>query len=237
MPSCRLLIDPAPNAGAWNMAADEILLDAEVAALRFYAWAEPTLSLGYFQPHLAARSFPALPWLRRATGGEAIVHHHELTYSLVLPPGGEYQPRSAGWMCRFHGLIRQALARFGVTAEPCGPERRLGDTLCFLHHTPGDLIVAGHKVAGSAQRKQRGTLLQHGSVLLRRSAHTPALPGVAELTGREVSAEDLRVAVVEEFRRETGWTLEAGEFGEAGRANIVERIASRYGSSEWNEKR
>ena len=236
MPSCRLLIDPAPHAGAWNMAADDILLDAGVAALRFYEWTSPTLSLGYFQPHLAAKSLPALPWLRRATGGEAIVHHHELTYSLVLPPG-ECQPRSAGWMCRFHGLIRDALARFGVTAEPCGPERRLGDTLCFLHHTPGDLIVSGHKVAGSAQRKQRGTLLQHGSILLAQSAHTPALPGVAELTGRDVSAEALREAVVEAFRRETGWMLEAGTFDDAERARIEERIASRYGTVAWNEKR
>ena len=69
---CRLLIDPAA-VGTWNMAADDVLLDAGVAALRFYQWAEPTLSLGYFQPHLAARAFPDLPWLRRATGGDAIL--------------------------------------------------------------------------------------------------------------------------------------------------------------------
>ena len=74
------MIDSDPAVGAWNMAADDVLLDAGVAALRFYQWAEPTLSIGYFQPHTAARSFPHLPWLRRTTGGEAIVHHHELTY-------------------------------------------------------------------------------------------------------------------------------------------------------------
>ena len=238
MPSpCRLLIDPAPNGGAWNMAADDVLLDAGGAALRFYQWAEPTLSLGYFQPHLAARTFPDLAWLRRATGGEAIVHHHELTYSLVLPAGNEHQPHSTSWMCRFHHRIRQALRGFGVSAESCGPERRLGETLCFLHHTPGDLIVSGHKVVGSAQRKQRGTLLQHGSILLRQSDHTPALPGIAELTGRVVTAEDLREAILTEFRRETGWALAAGTFDDAERGRIDERIASRYASAAWNEKR
>ena len=222
------------------MAADDVLLDAAAsggAALRFYQWAAPTLSLGYFQPHTAARSFPQLIWLRRATGGEAIVHDHELTYSLALPAGSEFQPRLVAWMIRMHELIRDALGRLSVVAELCERERRLADVLCFLHHTPGDLIVAGHKVAGSAQRKQRGALLQHGSILMGRSDHAPSLPGIAELTGRVVSAEDLREALVEGFRKETGWTLEEGPFDERERASIGDRIASRYATSLWNEKR
>jgi lipoyl(octanoyl) transferase len=239
MPPCRLLIDPA-GVGTWNMAADDVLLDAAgagVAALRYYQWAAPTLSLGYFQPSFAARSFPDLAWLRRVTGGDAIVHHHELTYSLALPAGSEFQPRSVIWMTRFHELIRDALRRFGVVAELCEREQRHGDVLCFLHHTPGDLIVAGHKVAGSAQRKQSGTLLQHGSILLHQSVHTPALPGIAELTGRPVSPEDLREALIAGFRRETGWALEERGFDERERGLIADRIASRYGAAAWNEKR
>ena len=219
------------------MAADDVLLEAGVAALRFYQWAAPTLSLGYFQPHAAAGSFPHLPWLRRATGGEAIVHHHELTYSLALPAGKEFQPRSIAWMMRLHELIRDTLSRFAVVAHLCERERRLGDVLCFLHHTPGDLIVSGHKVAGSAQRKQRGSLLQHGSILLRQSDHTAALLGIAELTGRVVSAHDLREALIAEFRRETDWALEERDFDECERASIAERIGSRYEAKAWNEKR
>ena len=235
-PPCRLLIDPVA-VGTWNMAADDVLLDAGIAALRFYQWAEPTLSLGYFQPHLAARAFPDLPWLRRATGGDAILHHHELTYSLALPAGSEYQPRSAAWMCRFHRLIRDALGRLGVVAHLAEHAQRLGDVLCFQHHTPGDLIVDGHKITGSAQRKQRGTLLQHGSILLRQSIHTPALPGIAELTGRDVAADDLREAILAEFRRETGWALEERGFDEREREAIGELVATRYGAVAWNEKR
>jgi hypothetical protein len=89
----RLIIDPPQN-GAWNMAVDEaLLLDAiedGSATLRFYQWSEPTLSLGYFQryadrnQHHASRNCAIV---RRQSGGGAILHDRELTYSLVLPPG------------------------------------------------------------------------------------------------------------------------------------------------------
>src|SRR5687767_13677741 len=90
MPTLRLLIDP-PASGAWNMAVDEALLAsaaAGVATLRFYTWSQPTLSLGYFQhahqrdAHAASRSCPLV---RRASGGGAILHDRELTYSLAVP--------------------------------------------------------------------------------------------------------------------------------------------------------
>ena len=178
------LLPLAATDGPTHMAADEVLLEAAgrgAAALRFYTWAEPTLSLGYFQP-AAGRDRPplaALPWVRRSTGGAGIVHHHELTYAFALPAGAA---RSAAdpWVCRFHRLVRAALADRGVAARlvVCGEEQKRDDVLCFLHHTPGDLAVGGSKIAGSAQRKLRGALLQHGSILLRRSPSDPELPGV-----------------------------------------------------------
>src|SRR5205823_2015987 len=94
----RLLPDGVGD-GPTNMALDEALLATAVAgeaSLRFYGWGEPTLSLGYFQPSAPARAmFPGLPWLRRATGGAALVHHHELTYALALPVGRAWQPPGA----------------------------------------------------------------------------------------------------------------------------------------------
>ncbi len=89
----RLLIDP-PAPGAWNMAVDEVLLDWSAQsggyAWRFYRWDEPTLSLGYFQPYEDRQRHPpsrACPAVRRATGGGAILHDAELTYSLAVPAG------------------------------------------------------------------------------------------------------------------------------------------------------
>ena len=88
---CRLFIDP-PAPGSWNMALDETLLESAAdggeSSLRFYGWSQPTLSLGYFQPyddrcqHAASRNCPAV---RRASGGGAILHDREITYSFALP--------------------------------------------------------------------------------------------------------------------------------------------------------
>ncbi len=100
--SCRLLIDP-PGAGAWNMAVDEMLLEWSAAqggcCLRLYGWREATLSLGYFQEyadragHGPSRNCPVV---RRLTGGGAIVHDAELTYSLVVPGGHPWRRGGSG---------------------------------------------------------------------------------------------------------------------------------------------
>src|SRR4051812_39572627 len=88
---CSLIID-APADGAWNMALDEALLHAAesdgTATLRFYGWREPTLSLGYFQKHVDRALHSAsenCTLVRRTSGGGAILHDRELTYSIALP--------------------------------------------------------------------------------------------------------------------------------------------------------
>jgi lipoyl(octanoyl) transferase len=229
--------------GPTNMAEDEALLDAAVdgvASLRFYGWSEPTLSLGYFQPSAPALAYPGLaglPWVRRHSGGAGLVHHHELTYALALPAGADWQPPGASWIARLHRYAQSALASQGINAALCEREEKLGETLCFLHHTPGDLIVNGHKVAGSAQRKRRGALLQHGGILLARSEHTPQLPGLVELTRRAVTADDLQRLLLDALREEAGWHVEPGEWTAAERGSLPARIAARYGSPAWNAKR
>src|SRR5947209_979765 len=117
-PHCRLL--PFHVAlGAWNMAADEILLEEAVAgraSFRLYAWSQPTLSLGYFQRHEECRADPRLhelAWVRRATGGEALVHHHELTFALCLPAGAPWQRHGQSWLRRMHEVLAEALRALG----------------------------------------------------------------------------------------------------------------------------
>jgi lipoate-protein ligase A len=228
------------------MAADEALLDAAAegtASLRFYRWAEPTLSLGYFQAEAACRADPALarlPFVRRPTGGEALVHHHELTYALALPAGAPWQRRGTSWLCRMHGVIAAAIAGLGVAVRAVceGEERRLGDVLCFLHQTPGDLLLGEAKVAGSAQRKRRGALLQHGAVLLARSPFTPALPGLHELAGFPADGADrLAAAVGAAFARETGWDLEPARWSDAERRHVDQLARTRYSQPGWNSRR
>jgi lipoate-protein ligase A len=227
------------------MAADEVLLEAAVAgvaSLRFYGWAPATLSLGYFQPEACRRTDPrltTLPWVRRASGGSALVHHHEITYALALPTGLPWQRRGENWTCRMHGIIAAALATFGVAVRACacGEEQKQGGVLCFLHQTPGDLLLGPHKVVGSAQRKQRGALLQHGGILLAASPHAPALPGIAELSGVRLSVAETCAALCEHFARDTGWILCEGVWTEAERRRGEELSMSKYASAAWNCKR
>jgi len=239
MPNAVRLLPLKSAGGAANMAADEVMLRAAAdgeASLRCYTWSEPTLSLGYFQLSADAR-FAAIPWLRRASGGAALVHDRELTYALALP--ASWQRRGESWVCRMHRVIAQVLIAAGVTAEGsvCGAEKKLGPVLCFLHHTPGDLILDGHKIVGSAQRKQRGAVLQHGGILLAQSNHAPMLPGIRELTGVELQPAELAETIQREWERETGWRLTPAEWTDAERGQIEELIATKYSSSSWNGKR
>ncbi len=242
MPHVRLLPHGVAE-GAWNMAADEALLAAAAAgqaSLRFYGWTEATLSLGYFQSAQAARA-PArlggLAWVRRPSGGSALVHHLEVTYALAVPAGPAWQPRGQSWLVRLHEVLCRALAGLGVEARLCAQEQKHGDVLCFLHHTPGDLVIGAHKVAGSAQRKQRGALMQHGSILFAQSPHTPELPGIAELTGRLLTAEMVSAALVDELARATGWSIEPAAWTEDDDRVIRELVGSRYTAPSWNERR
>jgi lipoate-protein ligase A len=219
--------------GATNMAADEALFESAergFASLRFYTWSEPTLSLGYFQP--AAVATLGLPWVRRSTGGDAIVHHRELTYCMALPNAKEWRSPEP-WTCRLHHLVRDVLAeaRIESRAVLCGEEQRLGDVLCFQHQTAGDLLIRGSKVVGSAQRKRHGALLQHGSILLNRSEHAPMLAGINDLGGANLTPAQFADQLASRFDTEPGeWTAHERE-------RVAAIRAEKYANPEWNAKR
>ncbi len=245
MPHTLRLLPFADADGATNMADDEAMLEAAVegvASLRFYTWSEPTVTLGYFQP-AAGRSenelLAGLPWVRRSTGGAAIVHHHELTYALALPAGNEWHGAEP-WICRFHHIVQAVLALHGIDSHAvvCGEEQKLGEVVCFLHQTPGDLLVNRSKVAGSAQRKMRGAMLQHGSILLNRSEFAPMLPGIHDAAGRDVfTPKSLSAFLTERFARDTGWSIEHGEWTNTERFRSGVIWMEKYANPDWNAKR
>lgn len=241
-PICRLLPHGVAD-GPWNMAADETLLEAAVAgtaSFRLYGWQTATLSLGYFQREAACRAdsrLAALPWVRRPSGGAALVHHHELTYALALPAGAPWQKRGESWLPRMHAILGRALGWAGVEVQACASERKQDDVLCFLHQTPGDVLCGTTKVGGSAQRRQRGAVLQHGGILLAQSPHTPALAGVRELTGHDLDSAAWRALLVAQLARDTGWQMISAEWTAAERARIEALRAARYLQEEWNRKR
>jgi lipoate-protein ligase A len=224
--------------GPTNMAADDVLLEYAVAtgrpALRFYTWDPPTLSLGYFQAF--ADRLACLPVVRRQTGGGAIVHHHELTYALALPPGP--LQKSVNWACRMHDIIRATLASYGAAAgAACGQEAGRGAFLCFEHHTPGDVLLGDQKIVGSAQRRRAGALLQHGSILLAASPFAPHRRGIRELADIVFPPDRLADDLAGPFSQTTGWTLTPIDWSAdlmARRAQIAE---DRYRQPAWTERR
>lgn len=232
--------------GASQMAWDEAMLQSAaeqgLAALRFYTWSEATVSLGYFQPAAARLRWPTLPWLRRATGGNALIHHHELTYALALPPGDDWQPPRLSWLCRMHHLIQAVLRDLGIHTHgvTCSEELRTDDVLCFMQQTPADLTLDRSKVVGSAQRRLRRALLQHGSILLRRSPFAPELPGILDLAPDQaegLTPERLARVLADAFANETGWRLTLGEWSRAESDAAFQFRRDKYANPAWNGKR
>ena len=227
------------------MAVDEALLQWAAArggwCWRFYRWAEPTLSVGRFQRYEDRQQHPAslsCPAVRRASGGGAIVHDAEITYSLVVPAGHPLAVRRIALYGLVHGTLIDVLRSLGIAAELCreGSSARGARQpfLCFQRRAPGDVLVGTAKVAGSAQRRRRGAVLQHGSLLLRRSAAAPELAGLGELAPSPTSEERLVHGWLDRLSEslDASWQIEPLKADER---DLAGRLAeTKYASAWWN---
>lgn len=190
------------------MAVDAALLEAAnrspgCPVVRVYGWSEPTVTLGYFQKsesHPVPASIAECPRVRRLTGGGAILHHHEITYSVVLPSTHEFRSAPLQLYDVMHTAIAGALSECGVKTGFRAEYPRPADAvapkdafLCFLRSDPRDLAMIDGgdypKIVGSAQRRRRGTILQHGSILMRASPMLPEVLGLEDLHSHFDSAE------------------------------------------------
>jgi lipoate-protein ligase A len=242
----RLLIDP-PQDGVWNMSLDEALLNSVAAGespdtLRFYQWRPATLSLGYFQPfsdrQLHAASMHCAV-VRRSSGGGAIVHDQELTYSLVLRVAERFAARELYSLV--HEGLRAILAARAIEAsifEEGQPKREHESSfLCFERRANGDVVSRGSKICGSAQRRLGSTVLQHGSLLLAQSEFAPELPGLAELWDASPNVEGILEAWKTEMGQRLGRPLIMANWKPQELANARLWADQRYGSSDWQHKR
>ncbi len=193
-----------------NMAIDDAMLDLaderQAMVLRVYQWKEPTVSLGYFQriadrrEHVESRE---LAVVRRGTGGGAIVHHHDVTYAIAVPQVDGRTGAAPSIYSAIHAVVVEWLAEMGLPAAqwqetytlstPRTTSGVLGSSefLCFHRRSVGDVVVNGSKIMGSAQRRGKGAIVQHGSLLLGKSCFAPTLLGLEELlpTGSSVTAK------------------------------------------------
>ena len=164
------LLDSGSGHYAFNMAADEALLEAmprlAIPVLRFYGWEQPAVSFGYFQKYADIQKATLLrPLVRRPTGGGLVPHDADWTYSLVIPTLHEWYSVSAVESYRrAHEWIQAAFAKLRVDTFLAPDTRRARPGECFAGHERFDLLWAGRKIAGAAQRRARCGLLIQGSV-------------------------------------------------------------------------
>ena len=246
MHACQLILDP-PGDGAWNMALDEALLESAkyegLASLRLYSWREPTLSLGYFQAHADRTGHVASTgcrMVRRASGGGAILHDAEITYSVALPQWHSAAGRADTLYGALHQSLIEVLAEFGVEAALAeiapAPRTTSEPFLCFQRRSNGDVLIGASKVAGSAQRRHQRAVLQHGSVLVRRSAHAPELPGICDLTARHIDVDSLRTQWLDRIAKQLELQLVEQPLPPS-IGDAATKIVEKFKSDAWNLRR
>ena len=257
----RLLVTE-PTDGATNMAIDEALWRARRAGaapptVRFYAWAPPTVSLGYGQPlddhvDVAACRRLGVGIVRRLTGGSAIYHDGpdgELTYSVVaaaedIGGGARDLLYSYQWIGR---ALAAGLRALGAPVEMMGAAR--GDeptpAFCFARTGSCEIELGGKKLVGSAQRRYGRTFVQHGSILLGVDAGRLAaiFPTTAEplatLTtleaalGHRPKFDDVATALAAAFEREHGIRLRPDGLSAHETAGVERLVGEKYATDAW----
>jgi lipoate-protein ligase A len=260
----RLLRD-GPADGAWNMAVDETIARAVgegrvPPTLRFYGWSRPTVSLGYSQRSDGAVDPGACKRLgidivRRPTGGRAVLHVYELTYSAAVPTNGSWGGLSVREsFLRMGQALIVGLKRLGVAAtveDGKGGRSALPRTsACFQMLRMPAILVGGRKLIGSAQRRWEGTLLQHGSLLLQFDAamHQAVFPTwprdptrdvvwLAGLLGGLPPRSAVEAALAAGWADVMGAVCAPGTLAAEERRQAEVLVQTRYGNAAWTHQR
>lgn len=269
MTSWRLLFTPAAR-GAWNMAVDESILESigrgeSIPTLRLYAWTPACLSLGFAQCYadVDAARLQSRGWdvVRRITGGRAILHTDELTYSVIGPAD---HPILTGSVLESYSRLAKALLRAVQDLnlpvemkEGKADENGKSNPVCFEVPSTYEITVDGKKLIGSAQARRKEGVLQHGSLPLtgdltritealsfadesaRADAATRLLARAATVEsalGRAVDWDTAAQAFIYAFETELGIQFERGELSEEEKTRAEELVREKYGNPGWTER-
>jgi lipoate---protein ligase len=241
------LLDTGKQSAAMNMAIDEAIIMSKTATLRFYGWEPPAITLGYFQSaekevDLERCAEEGIDVIRRLTGGGAVFHDKEITYSFIVPEDSREVSKnileSYGQIC---GFVIAGLKKLGIGAE---------------FKPINDIVVGGRKISGNAQTRRGRMLLQHGTILLdvdvarmfsllkvpdekirdkMISAVEERVTSLRALLGREVGFDEAKFAIASAFK-ESGRGLKASELTEDER-KTAKKLLSKYSGNDWNHMR
>ncbi|KIL45965.1 lipoate--protein ligase family protein [Jeotgalibacillus campisalis] len=270
-------IDSGNASPAYNMALDEALLDWHSEGkipptIRFYGWNPATLSIGYFQNVQKEIKMDevkrlGLGFVRRPTGGRGVLHEHELTYSVIVSEDHPAMPKtvteayrviSEGILHGFRFLGLDAYFSVPTTADEKNQLKNPRSSVCFDAPSWYELVVEGKKVAGSAQTRQKGVILQHGSILLdideeklfslfrysndrvkerMQQLFKNKAVAINQMSAEPVSLEEAKKAFRQGFEKGLSIHLEPYELNEEEHAYINEIMTRRYQNDDWNFKR
>ncbi|MRX72593.1 octanoyltransferase [Bacillus lacus] len=270
-------IDSGACSPAFNMALDEALLDWHSEGkipptIRFYSWNPATLSIGYFQKAEKEINFSAvekygLGFVRRPTGGRGVLHDQELTYSVIVSESHPNMPKTVTEAYRVisEGIL-EGFRKLGLDAYfaiPRTEEEKQGlkdprSSVCFDAPSWYELVVEGRKVAGSAQTRQKGVILQHGSILLdidedklfdlfhypservrermQRNFKNKAV-AINALSSVAVTLVDAAAAFKEGFEQGLNISLQPYELTAEEKEIVMKLAKEKYESPQWNHKR
>ncbi|MEI4800344.1 biotin/lipoate A/B protein ligase family protein [Bacillus sp. NPDC077411] len=262
---------------AFNMALDECLLNWQSEkklppTIRFYEWEVPTLTVGYFQRVSKEIDMDAVHrngfgFVRRQTGGRGVLHHNELTYSVIVSEEHPNMPKtvteayrviSQGLLDGFKELGLEAYFAVPKTAEERENLKNPRSAVCFDAPSWYEIVVEGRKIAGSAQTRQKGVILQHGSIPLEidldmlydlflfpnervkermKKMFSSKAIAINELTDRTFTIQQLIDAFHIGFEKGLNVELVPYELTEEQLHEVETLAKEKYESDEWNYKK
>jgi lipoate-protein ligase A len=264
------LIEDLPSRGAWNMAVDEAILESvyqgqSPPTLRLFAWEPACLSLGHAKPfsEVDTKALSQYGWdvVRRPTGGRAILHIDELTYSVIAP---EDDPRVQGGVLdsylRLSKALLEVLRLLGL--DPQANEKKVGKSkkfnpVCFEVPSNYEITVNQKKLIGSAQARRKGGFLQHGALPLfgdlsriisvlkfsddsaQSLAKTRLLQHattVELILGKRIEWQEASNAFQHAFAETLNLNFQPGELSQKEWIRAKELVDEKYAHSEWTER-
>ncbi|UXR36744.1 lipoate--protein ligase family protein [Staphylococcus simulans] len=260
----------------YNMAMDEALLNfvsrGEIdPVIRFYTWDPATLSIGYFQRlkkeiDIEKVKEKGYGLVRRQTGGRGVLHDKELTYSVIVPESHPNMPKTVTEAYRVisQGLLEgfKLLGFDAYFAVPKSKEEREKlkqprSSVCFDAPSWYELVVEGRKIAGSAQTRQKGVILQHGSILKdididdlfdmfifkndrlkdkMKQAFVDKAVAINDISDKTISIEEMEVAFEKGFQKGLNINFKPLELTKEQQAEVKE-LAEKYKSDEWTYRK
>lgn len=232
------VLETGYNNAQWNMSVDEVLMNSvkDIPILRLYGWKPPSVSIGYFQRmeeevNVKKCNQLGIDIVRRITGGGAVLHDSELTYSFLARKYPQNISESYRWIC---DAIITAINKLGLDAK----------------FSPlNDIIINGKKISGNAQTRKKGTLLQHGTILLNADVEKmfSALKVPSEkisdkmiadvkerVVGLSKTFDEVALALKSGFSEKFGATLIIDELTKEEEVAATKLVKEKYSTDRWN---